>query len=163
MQPTTLRHLISVTKINSFNYGLEIQTQSSWVVPGESHLSYTTLTRLVECCREHHWQSDVVPYIASPSLDSICKSINARFLEPVPVSAIIKILYKVNQVRNKGYELLFRICNVNQQNIFAIYNIVLVFYDTKTNKITAIPDSARSKLTELRRQAGVEERGDVRG
>src|SRR6266511_788553 len=161
MRPTTLQHLLNTKHVTMIDYGIQIKNQTKWVVSGESHLSYTTLTRLVECCREYHWQTDIAPYLASSSIDSICKSISAKFLRPVLVSSTVKIIYKVKQVRNRSYELLFKICGVDLQNIYALFNIVLVFYNTETDQTAAIPESAKNNLTKLGHLATGEQSGEI--
>jgi len=153
MEPTTIQKLLEARSATVLHCGISIQTQPTWVVKGETHLSYTTLTRLIECCREHHWQTDVVPYLSSATLDSICKSISAEFLRPVPVSTTIIINYEVKQIRSKSYELHFKIISDDRQTIYAVFNIVFVFYDTETNQATILPKPVIHKLTELSNQA----------
>ena len=151
MEPTTLQQLIEAGCVTGLRCGITIQTQPEWVVTGETRLSYTTLTRLVECCREYHWQTDILN-LSSVPLDSTCKSLNAEFLQPVPVTTRIAIQYKVKQVRKKGYELRFEIRSIDQQTLYAIFNMVSVFYNPETNRAIIPPESVFGKLTELSRQ-----------
>lgn len=160
MQPVTLQQLLKANGIETINFGIVVHTQPTWAVPGESHLSYTTLTRLVECCREHHWNEDVTPYLPSPIIDSICKSINAQFLQPVPISTTINITYKILQVRRKGYELLFKICSANMQETYAIFNAVFVFINTETKLSVIIPKAIANNLVELLHRNGSEQSED---
>lgn len=150
MEPTTLQQLIEAGCITDLYHGIAIQTQTKWVVEGETRLSYTTLTRLVECCREYHWQTDILNSSATP-LDSICKSLDAEFLQPVPVATRIAIHYEVKQVRKKGYELRFEIRSIDQHTLYAIFNIVSVFYSPETNQAVIPPESVRDKLAGLSR------------
>lgn len=160
MRPTTLQKLLRARSISTLQYGIAIQTKPTWVVSGETRLSYTTLTRLVECCREYHWQTDIAPYLSSTTLDATCKSVSAEFLQPVPVSTTIVIDYEVKQVRNKGYELQFKILSVDQQTIYAIFDIVSIFYNTETNQVAILPNTVFYKLMDLSNRAMLEQNED---
>lgn len=153
MEPTTIHQLLETGSVTALHCGIAIRTRPTWIVQGETHLSYTTLTRLVECCREYHWQTDIVPHLSSTTPDAICKSISAEFLRPVPVSATIIINYEVKQIRSKGYELHFKILSGDRQTIYAVFDIVFVFCDIETNQGAIPPKSVLHKLTELSNQA----------
>ncbi|HKT40506.1 MAG TPA: hypothetical protein VJR48_19190, partial [Ktedonobacterales bacterium] len=76
MQPTTLEGLLAEGGVRCFAGGLEVEVQRAWIVAGEDRLAYTAIVRLVECCREWHWQSDILPHAGGALLDSITKSLS---------------------------------------------------------------------------------------
>ena len=152
--PITFTQLKQKGYILEKNYGIIIRVQPTWAISGEKHLSYTTLTRLVECCREYHWEKDVLPLIYETNVDSICKALNAEFIKPVSIEARIFLKYEVKNIKHKSYELGIKILDVenesaNDQEIYAIFNIILVFCNTETIQAVNIPDAAANKLTEL--------------
>lgn len=126
-----------------------IATQRSWVIDGEDRISYTTLTRLVECCREYHWQVDLAPLIATSTLDTTCKSLSAEFLQPIQAGEIVRIVYEVVNIRSRGYEISFHVKTQEPGVLHANYNVVLVFVVPSTGKITVPPTAVMSKLQAL--------------
>ncbi len=152
MQPTTFAQLNQKGYVLAANYGIFIRVQPTWVISGENHLSYTTLTRLAECCREYHWEKDILPLIYNSNIDSICKSLNAEFIKPVPIESRIFLKYEIGNVKHKSYELNIKILDANNkkdQEIYAIFNIILVFYSIETLQSVYIPEVIANKLTEL--------------
>lgn len=137
MEPTSLKNLIGEGGVTADVGRLLITVKPSWIVEGESRVSYTTLIRLVECCREHHWNTDILPRDQTAHLDSITKSISGDFICPIPMNASISIDYRVNGVRAKGYSLAFTIHNLSQKTLCAQVNLICVFYDAISN--SAVP------------------------
>lgn len=148
MTPPTLTGLQAEGGVRLRARGLEIETRPAWVVPGESRLSATTLLRLVECCREHHWQSDIVPAAAGQPVDSITKSINAEFFQPVPVPGTALITYAVTHVRGRGYELRFAAL-LPAGTLCATVTMVQVFFEPVTSQATTLPPAVHQRLQAL--------------
>ena len=152
MQPTTLDQLKKLGYVDLLSDGIRIRIDSTWVISGESHLSYTTITRMVECCREHHWEKDITSLFSGKYIDSICKSMNVEFLKPIPLDIAIQIKYRVLNIRSKGYELYFKITdnqNHEMEEIFAIFSVVFVFYNTQKKEVISIPERIMKRLNEL--------------
>jgi acyl-CoA thioesterase FadM len=125
---------------------MEVVIQPSWVVTNENRLSYTTMTRLVECCREYHWHLDIAPIIEGDHLDSICKSLKADFLSPINVWDTIIIRYSVLNVRRKGYELHFEISDKETGTLRSAFSLVSVFFDPQSNQAVAPPEAVALRL-----------------
>ena len=149
MEITSLSRLIKEGGVTCNPEGLIVTIHPSWVVEGEDRLSYTTLIRLIECCREHHWQIDVLPRAGGTSVDSICKSLTAKFTNAIPVGSVLSITYRVTGVRQKGYSLRFEVRDTKDQKVCAEFDLVSVFYDPVARKPTAPPASVFDHLSSL--------------
>lgn len=120
--------------------GLILTIPKSWIIEGEDRLSYTTLVRLIECCREHHWQTDITQNIKNNmSLDSICKSLLGEFIKPIMVGSVISISSRVTDIRRKGYSLRFEVRDANTQTLYAKFDMVSIFFDPIAHKAIAPP------------------------
>ena len=139
MDTTSLSNLIEEGGVVCNPEGLTVAIKPSWIVDGESRVSYTTLVRLVECCREHHWNTDILSRTQGAPLDSITKSITGEFMHPIPSGSTISITYQVTEVREKGYSLKFTIRNLSERTLSTQMNLVCVFYDPVNNKVIAPP------------------------
>jgi acyl-CoA thioesterase FadM len=145
MNPTTLKALLIDTDVRPTAEGLHGVARPTWIVEGEDRLSYTTLVRLVECCREHHWNTDILPCPGAQTLDSITKSLAAEFLHPVRVGSVFTIIYRIIEVRTRSYSLRFDI--IAQPDVLcARFDVVCVFYDPAVGQPVAPPPAIRQHL-----------------
>lgn len=149
LKPLRLVDLLTETNVSTFAGGLRIIPDQGWVVEGENRLSYTTLTRLIECCREYHWREDIQKLSSETDLDSITKSISASFFHPVLVGNTILIFYEVKEVRRKGYLVKFFITNDEKSIVYAEYSLVFVFYSTLLSIVIEPPREVFEKLNLL--------------
>jgi len=155
MEPTSLNMLMQTGCVVADLNGLTITIPPSWIIEGEDRLSYTTLVRLIECCREYHWQTDILPKINSNiSLDSICKSIYGEFISPILVDSVISITYLITDIRRKGYSLRFEVRNTENQTLCAKFDLVSIFYDPVTRKSIVPPPSVFDFLSARCAQGG---------
>lgn len=138
MEPTSIKALESSTRITYLNDGFEVQISANWIIQGEDRLSYATVIRLIECCREHHWNTDVVVVCGNKS-DSICRAISGEFLNPIFVGQTVRVRYRLVKIGNTSYTLRFFIESPNKQTRFAIIDIVSVFYDPNTHCAVKLP------------------------
>lgn len=146
MGPTTLAELLREPNVVRDSAGLRMTVRANWVVDGEDRLSYTTLIRLVECCRELHWVNDVEPCLDSRGIDSIVRTCQAEFLQPVSVGSTICISYDVSNIGNKSYTLRFTIRVDMIATDVAVVDLVCVFYDPVARKSTVPPNEVISRL-----------------
>lgn len=107
MDITSYEAILSETTVNPQKNGLDIYVPQAWVVEGEERISYTTLIRLIECCREYHWKKDI--YYKYGCIDSICGQINANFIRPIYPNKVISIKYNLRCVMTKKYIIEFLI------------------------------------------------------
>jgi len=128
MDQTSLKLLLSENGVSITPLGLLVMVLPDWVVDNETRLSYTSIIRLVECCREYHWEKDILPF-SDHAIDSTVKMINGEFKKPIPVGQIILIKYNIVQVRKKSYSLQFSVEDATNNNLYAIINLVSVFLD----------------------------------
>ncbi len=135
--------------VSSTHQGLSITVNSGWIVEGEDRLSYTTLIRLVECCRELHWNSDVLLYAEGLNVDSITKLINGNFLQPILAGSTILITYDVTAVRRKSYELRFEVRNRANHALCAVLSIVSVFYNPTEHQTSTPPRTVLDHLSDM--------------
>jgi len=151
MDTTTLAQLLEEDGVTCKPDGLIVKIHSSWVVIGEDRLSYTTLVRLIECCREHHWSLDILSThdLGKLTLDSITRSIAGEFISPIPIGSLISITYKITEVREKGYALHFEVRDVTDQTVRAWFDIVSIFYDPTTNEPITPPPAILQNLKSM--------------
>lgn len=135
MNAITLDYLFSQTRVKEFDDGLLIYVPQSWIVVGEDRLSYSTIIRLVECCREYHWKKDIT--IKYPLLDSICGQINANFFKPISAEQFVKIKYSISFVSDKKYMLNF-LLHDSSEILCGYVEMVLYFYDSQKKKSVCI-------------------------
>ena len=150
MEPTSLSNLLEEDGVTCSHNGLIVTVHPSWIVEGEDRLSYTSLVRLVECCRECHWMTDILPRATDTPLDSITKTIAGSFMKPIPIGAEICIAYCVTDVRRKGYSLRFLICDEQEQTVHAEVELVSIFFDPVQNRAIAPPHPVHEYLQSLR-------------
>lgn len=149
MDPTTLSGLVAEGGVELAPGGLLVQTKAQWIVPGEDHLSYTTLTRLAECCREHHWASDILPAAAGTPIDAIARAFQATFSTPVLAGARIWIGYRPELARSRQYDLIIEVFDEFRSRLHARFTINCVFYDPVRHKAIIAPEPVRKRLEEL--------------
>jgi acyl-CoA thioesterase FadM len=139
MDTTSLSQLLEEGGVTLEKDGLTLRVRAQWIVKNEDRLSYTSLVRLVECCREHHWQIDMQSKVSGTQLDSICRTLSGEFIKPIMAGELISIVYKVAGVRSRGYSLKFLVKSIKEQMLCAEFELGLVFYDPAKNKSIAPP------------------------
>ena len=144
MQPTTLENFMTEHKISLLPNGLRFKVDKRWIVPGEDRVSYTTLVRFVECCREHHWKKDVVSL--APGLDSILCTLKCRFVKPILPGVVLSIRYHVPKVWNDRYLLTF---NIESDTRHAKIDMTCVIFNPITRSAMPAPDSVIDALRRL--------------
>jgi acyl-CoA thioesterase FadM len=128
MDITSLTNLLSESAhVSCLDDGLRVVIEPAWIVSGESKLSYTTLLRLVECCREHHWQKDIRCRLNGHSIDTTCKTIHSRFIKSIEASQSIDIVYSVEDVRTHSYRMRLLVLDSPRLIQYAEIELVLVF------------------------------------
>lgn len=148
MQPTTLAGLLAEGDVHRFVGGLEVVVRPAWIVSGEDRLAYTSIVRLVECCREWHWQSDVLSHASGAPIDSITKTVSGEFKHPIAVGSLLRITYTVVEVRPRSYALRFQLATLGRTHAppgpeqpCATLEMVSVFYDP-AREVVAEPPAA---------------------
>lgn len=149
MGPTSLSLLLKEDGVTCTPNGLIVTIHSSWIIEGEDRLSYTTLIRLVECCREHHWNTDILAKAQGSSVDAIAKSLTGEFMRPIIVGSRVSIVCRVAEVRPKSYLLKFEIRDAIDQTLHAEVSLVCVFYDPIARKSATPPTSITNQLLAL--------------
>jgi len=131
--------------------GMRLRANPAWVVPNETKLSYTTIIRLIECCREYHWKKDIEPQIIDIQLDSTCRFVKCDFFHPINVNEAVDIIYYVNEIRTRSYLLHFLVEDSNRTVTFAEIELILVFWDLQKNEPVIIPENLATVLKSLLR------------
>lgn len=149
MEPTSLAVLLKEEGVTCAPDGLLLDIQPSWIIEGEDRLSYATLVRLIECCREHHWNLDVLSKGLGSTVDSITRSIAGEFLHPILIGSAVSITYQVTGVRRRGYSLKFEVRDVQTGIVSATFEMVCVFYDPVARRVAEPPSEIVALLTEL--------------
>lgn len=157
MQPTTLAGLLAESDVRRFAGGLEVVVQRTWIVAGEDRLAYTAIVRLVECCREWHWESDILPHTGGASLDSITKSFQGEFRRPIAVGSLLRITHQVIAVRPHSYQLRFQLATQQPEQHCATLAMVSVFYDPVRAAVAEPPPDVMAYLRECAAAAPAED------
>lgn len=146
MQPTTLAGLLAEGGVRTFTGGLEARVQRAWIVADEDRLAYTAIVRLVECCREWHWQSDILPHAGGVPLDSITKSFQGEFVRPIAVGSLLRITHQVVAVRPRSYQLRFQLATLDPEQFCATLEMISVFYDPARAAVAEPPSQVMDYL-----------------
>lgn len=149
MDTTTLQNLISNSNVFLDVDGIEITAEKSWVVDNEYYLSYTTLIRLIECCREHHWNKDIKPKLREKDIDTTCRSINIKFSKSIRLSKRFKIKYKISKVTKYTYDAVFTIIDKNYI-IYSVAFLKMIFICTNKRTLVQMPADIKEHLNQLK-------------
>jgi len=152
MEVTTLARLIDEGCVSCAADALTITITPSFIVAGEDRLSYTSLIRLIEGCREYHWQADIAPLIKTTSLDTICRSLTAQFVKVILVGTTVRIEWKITEVRNRAYTVRFDVRDARASYLCAQCDLVSVFYDPQTHAAVTPPKNVLDFLVKLSQQ-----------
>lgn len=161
MEPTSLSRLLAEGGVTLTDRGLIVQVRPDWIVDGEDRLSHTTLFRLTECCREHHWNKDILA--RAPGIDAIGRTVSGEFLRPISSDSVIAITYRVKEVRSKGYSLRFEIRDSSTDVLHCTFDMGCVFYDAKEEKSVPPPTDVVEYLAGQARQSHEGDVGEVPG
>jgi hypothetical protein len=128
MDVTTLSRLTEENPdIDFLDNGFRVVAKPEWIVAGEWQLSYTTLVRLVECCREYHVQKDE-PWLRWPlGADTTCSSLSARFHRPIYVGSTVDVTYRVVATDEHGYDLDFEVSAASDGSPSATFTVRMAF------------------------------------
>jgi acyl-CoA thioesterase FadM len=141
MDTTTLQNLLKENSdILCLDDGLRIGVDPSWVVANESKLSYTTIIRLIECCREYHWQKDIEPHLLGLKIDSTCRFIKGDFYVPIKINEMLDIVYQVSEIHKRSYILHFSVRTCDRTITHTEMELVLVFWDPLNNEPVTPPE-----------------------
>lgn len=154
MDPTSLNRLIEESGVDRTPEGLIVTARPSWIVEGEDRLSYTTLIRLIECCREHHWNVDILPWAGDTPVDSVTRAISGEFISTISSGSVIQITYRVIKVSQKSYSLRFEVRDKVDLRLCATLEVVSVFYDALSDRSIHPPDPVFDHLLALAASSG---------
>ena len=136
MDTTTYSALKKETAVIERENGIVVFIPSAWVIGGEDRVSYTTIIRLVECCREYHWAKDIKSQ--NEIFDSICGNISFRFTKSIGLNSTININYSVKEAAGKKYTVEFIVMDENGETC-CLAEIVSFFYNPLTRQSIEIP------------------------
>ena len=147
LKPITFDQFMAEDGIECQPGVIVLSVSPSWVVNGEDRLSYTTIIRIIECCREYHWNTEIKK--VDPKIDSICKSVTARFSKPILIGTTIRVVWQVTDLRQKSYTLRFTITDRGGEKSFAECDLVSVFYDPNSHSSLIPSEKLMSVLSNL--------------
>ena len=151
MDLTTLSRLSSEVRWTHCRQGMRVPLKRSWVVPGEERLSYTTIVRLVECCREMHWDQDVA--LGGDGLDttfdSISRALECDFRRPVLLGKPLVIHYHVGEIGRTSYTLILSGIPMGGGMPSFVCKLVIVLVNRLTLRPVVIPAWLRIRLDRL--------------
>ncbi|MDK2980884.1 MAG: hypothetical protein PWQ55_1231 [Chloroflexota bacterium] len=154
MIPVSLSRLKKDNKIKFTSTGMVFRSKKKWVIKDETRLSYTTLTKLIECCREYHWEKDIQSSFKNHNIDTTCKSFSAQFYKPVSYHSLLSIDYSIVNINKKDYEIKFVICDLYKNIVCSEFLMVQVFIDLSDFRSIAIPSDIHNLLSRLKKTAG---------
>ncbi|MGN6258130.1 MAG: acyl-CoA thioesterase [Solirubrobacterales bacterium] len=127
MYPVFLQDLESAAAAKVEGRRVRFGVEPRWCAPGESRLGYPGILRLMECVRELHWRLDVIP--RCPEMDTITKTLEAEFLQPVEAGSEVTGEYALTEVRGRSYVLEIVLRDSVTAEPLARGRMVSVFYD----------------------------------
>lgn len=145
LTPTSLDALTSAGVVDVTDAGLTFSVRAEWIVQGEDRLSYATIIRLAECCRELHWRVDT-QQDGNTNVDSICSRLNCVFRRPLIIGMTFVASYQIRLVRGKSYVFLVRFTDVSSGRIHAEVSMECVFYDSLNRCAVSIPEPVKRRL-----------------
>lgn len=145
LKPITLNDFSKAENVEIIDDKIYIVVPPDWIVSGETRLSYTTVLRIVECCREHHWNIDILSR-AKTSLDSITRCLECEFFAPIFVGSKVIIKYTIIGYRRKSYTIRFEIVDEIRNQVCATIKMVSVFYSLTENASVEPPKSVSEFL-----------------
>lgn len=154
MDVTSFKKLAKQEKVILHSNGIAVTVRRKWIIEGEDRLSYTILIRLIECCREYHWQKDVLPLTSDKSVDSICKILTCNFVNPISAGSPVFVRYRIVGVRRRSYTIRFEVYDTSNNMLCANCDMVSVFYDPQLKKSAFPPDPIIRALSYMCQQLG---------
>ena len=125
--------------------GYKVKIEKPMIISGESRLSYVTIMRIIENCREIHWEYDIIKNNTDKiQIDSICKNIYVDYFKPITIDTVILVTYKILNVKESSYELLFQITDEN--HCFCSAKMVCVLIDSINGQVISFPNSIKTIL-----------------
>jgi acyl-CoA thioesterase FadM len=135
-----------VVELN-FNGFSVLSVSPEWIIDGETRLSYTTIVRLIEFCREYHWNKDIKPFFSTTGIiDSTTKEFVCSFNQPVSLNSAVKIEYRFIEIRNRAYSLNFAVSDLSRQKLYVTVSMVCVFIDLVSLQPVLIPECIKNYL-----------------
>ena len=120
--------------ITLLDNGLTFEIKKDWIIKGENRLSYVSVMKLVEYCREYHWEKDFLSI--DNSLDSITTEIHTYFNKPLLCGKTATILYKISFINTYSYVIDFQIYSSDIEA--SEIKMKCVFYDSELCKIKQV-------------------------
>jgi acyl-CoA thioesterase FadM len=119
--------------------GFDIVVRRDWIIPTEDRLSYASITRIVEWCREYHWIKDVA--FLGEMLDSTVVSMVARFNKIIFTGSNLRIEYVIGGVRSRSYTItvsIFLLSSIGMK-LSSEFDLQCVFVNPITKSPMCIP------------------------
>ena len=128
--------------IELLDNGLTFEIKEDWIIKGENRLSYVSIMKLVEYCREYHWEKDFLSI--DNSLDSITKEIHTYFYKPLLCGKSATILYKIHSFNTYSYIIDFQIYSLEIKT--SEIKMECVFYDSEMCKVKKVDNLIIQKV-----------------
>lgn len=127
--------------------GVSVRVDSSWCIQEENRLSYTTITFLIESCRDYHFKKDI---ISLGVYDSVVRALNFDFTKPVIVPQTLEVVYEIKDIGKAAYTTVFEIySSLPSYELCAKAEIVNVFVANDEIRAIEIPPVVRDRLLSL--------------
>lgn len=144
MHPVFLRDLESRGVATAEGRRLTFSVDSRWCAPAENRLGYPGIVRLMECVRELHWRLDVISRF--PKIDSITKTFDVDFLQPVMAGSEVTGEYVVSEAGGRSYVLEIVLSDRAGTEQLARGRMVSVFYDEALGRTVEPPATLLAAL-----------------
>jgi acyl-CoA thioesterase FadM len=148
MEIVTIETLKKQTDILFFNNYITMTIPENWVIQNENRISYLTQTKIIEGCRDYHWQkfSLKLHNLCDQNIDSVCRIIKSKYVKPIIINTRIIVEFKIIYINNNSYKMIFKILDYNKRYLYSLYNMHFVFYDNHQNKLYEISQEIVNKL-----------------
>ena len=134
--------LLENGNVELLNNGLTFEIKKNWIIKGENRLSYISIMKLIEYCREYHWEKDFLSI--DKTLDSITKEIHTYFNKPLFCGNTATIQYKIVFIDTYSYVIDFHIYmkEIKTSEI----KMKCVFYNSEMCKIKKVDNLIIQKI-----------------
>lgn len=126
---------------------VSVHVDSSWCIQDENRLSYTTITFLMEACRDYHFKKDIS---SLGVYDSVVRALHFDFTKPIIVPQTLEVVYEIRDIGKATYTMVFEIySSLPSYDLCAKADIVNVFVANDEIRAIEIPPVVRDRLLSL--------------
>lgn len=147
LRPATFQEYSAAGILHIADGHTAVTVQPTWPIPGEVHIGYSQIVRLVEAVRDQHWRQ-LLSAIGDPRLDSVVRHLTIDFMRPLAVSSTYIFSASVSRIGRTSYTLRVT-CRVSAGNTAFCADLDLVLLEPDGRTPARIGSNLRRALEGL--------------